>query len=261
MRGAAVWLVLLTLAGAAPAQQARTVVHLPLRDAELSIAPDTVSGLLVIFEPALVAREGRSTERAFVLRFEPDSAMDWLNSAVVALRQPIATGPAEGVQWSRTLVPIGGTGAIALGRSRKKGALQRAHWLAIADSGVGWRIELKETQADTLLRLILAFGSQSRIDTSAAAPRESNRVDVEAAVEHQPAPRPLATAGRAVVQFVVAPDGSAEPGSFVLLTTTDPGLMVEAWEIIRTTRFRAAVRDGAPVRQLVRQSIAWPGAR
>ncbi|HEX7025270.1 MAG TPA: hypothetical protein VF187_10680, partial [Gemmatimonadales bacterium] len=122
-------------------------------------------------------------------------------------------------------------------------------------------IELKETQADSLLRLFLAFGSQSRIDTSATAPRERDRVDVEAAVEHQPAPRPLATAGRAVVQFVVAADGTAEPGSFVLLTTTDPGLMVEAWDIIRTTRFRAALRDGAPVRQLMRQAIAWPGAR
>jgi hypothetical protein len=190
------------------------------------------------------------------LRLQPDSALEWINSAVAAIRTPIPGDQSEGIQWSRTLRPLRDSGAVALGRSRKKGKLERTHWLAIADSASGWRFELSSTEADSLLRLLLIGGSQSRIDTSSTAPFDESRVDRAARIADQPAPK-RRQPGQAAVQYVVGTDGKVEPESFQVLLASDPALIAETRALVMASRFEAAERQGARVRQVLRQVIQW----
>jgi hypothetical protein len=247
------------LAAGAPleAQPPRVVYHLGVPLADLSIAADTVSGLAVIMQPSVRTKQAKVPDAGFVwLRFHPDSAFDWLNSAVAAIRTPVAGDAAEGIQWSRSLRPVDGKGAIAVGRGRKKGALQKTHWLAIADSVTGWRFELSGREADSLLQLMLAAGAQSRLDSAAAALEES-AVEVPVRVLHQPALERRGWQGRVLVEFVVGVDGRAEPESFVAYLVSEPRLVAPAREMILASRFAPAQSGGQPVRQRVRQGIAW----
>jgi hypothetical protein len=249
----------LTASPAAPlaAQPPRSVHHLGVPLADLSIAADTVSGLAVIMQPSGRSKQAKSQDAGFVwLRFHPDSAIEWLNSAVAAIRTPVAGDAAEGIQWSRSLRPLDGKGAMAVGRARKKGVLQKTHWLAIADSVTGWRFELSGREADSLLQLMLAAGSQSRVDSAAAALEEST-VEVPVRILDQPALTRRGWFGRVLVEFVVGVDGRAEPESFVAYLASEPRLVAPAREMIMASRFVPAQRGGRPVRQRVRQGLAW----
>jgi len=223
--------------------------------ASLHVVPDTLTGLSLLMQPRTGSR-AREREGAVWLRLQPDSALEWINSAVAAIRTPVPGDQSEGIQWSRTLRPLRDSGAVALGRSRKKGKLERTHWLAIADSVSGWRFELSGTEADSLLRLLLIGGSQSRIDTSSTAPFDASRVDRAARIAEQPAPK-RRHPGQAAVQYVVGTDGKVEPESFRVLLASDPALIAEARALVMTTRFEAAERAGARVRQVLRQVIHW----
>jgi len=237
------------------AQQPSPVFDLPLELADLSVAADTISGVAVIMLPSVTTKQKKD---GYVwLRFHPDSALEWINAAVAAIRTPVTTGQSEGIQWSRTLVPVNGRGAMALGRSRKKGNLQKTHWLAIADSVTGWRFELSGAQADSLLRLLLSAATQSRIDTTQSAPLDESGTDVPVRIEHQPKPVSRGRTGRVLAQWVVGVDGLMEPGSFTTFLASDPHLAAEALETVRRSRFRPAERGGKPVRQLTVRLFSW----
>ena len=150
-------------------QESRTTYRLSLRLMDLGFTADTISGLQVLMRPS--ARSKQSTEPSVLvsLRFHPDTVLEWINHAAVALRVPAPNAPAEGIQWSRALLPREGKGAIAVGRERRKGRLQKGHWLAIADSASGWRAEMDGADADSLLKLLLQAASQSRVDTTGPA--------------------------------------------------------------------------------------------
>lgn len=223
--------------------------------ASLHVVPDTLTGLSLLMQPKAGPRP-REREGPVWLRIQPDSALEWINSAVAAIRTPIPGDQSEGIQWSRTLRPLRDSGAVALGRSRKKGKLERTHWLAIADSASGWRFELSGTEADSLLRLLLIGGSQSRIDTSGTAPFDESRVDRAARIADQPAPK-RRQPGLAAVQYVVGTDGKVEPESFRVVLASDPALVAETRALVMASRFEAAERRGAPVRQVLRQVIQW----
>lgn len=150
----------------------------------------------------------------------------------------MAGAQSEGIQWSRTLVPMNGRGAMALGRSRKKGKLQKTHWLAIADSAMEWRFDLAGAQADSLLRLLLIAGTQSRIDTTSSAPHDESRTDVPVRVLHQPTPRHWGRSGRVLAEYVVGTEGRAEPGSSLAFLVSDPALISEALEVVQAPRVR-----------------------
>jgi hypothetical protein len=223
--------------------------------ASLHVVPDTLTGLSLLMQPRGSSR-GKERAGPVWLRFQPDSALEWINSAVAAIRTPLPGDQSEGIQWSRTLLPHRDSGAVALGRSRKKGKLERTHWLAMADSASGWRFELTAGEADSLLRLLLIGGSQSRTDTSTAAPFDESRVDRPARIVDQPAAK-RRQPGQAAVQYVVGADGKAEPESFRVLLASDPGLMGETRTLVLASRFEPAERQGARVRQVVRQVIQW----
>ena len=241
--------------GGARAQQPSPSYRLEVELASLHVVADTVTGLSLLMQPGAGSRS-KERDGPVWLRLHPDSALEWINSAVAAIRTPIPGDQSEGIQWSRTLRPARDSGAVALGRSRKNGKLERTHWLAIADSAAGWRFELNGNQADSLLRLLLIGGSQSRIDTSGAAPFEASRVDRSARIADQPAAR-RRQPGHAAVQYVVGSDGKVEPESFRVLLASDPALSAETLALVMATRFHPAERRGSPVRQVLRQVIRW----
>ena len=51
--------------------------------------------------------------------------------------------------------------------------------------------------------------------------------------------------------------GKVEPESFRVLLASDPGLMGETRMLVLASRFDPAERQGARVRQVVRQVIQW----
>ena len=240
------------------AQRPSVVVHYPLRYIDLTLVADTTYGLQVLALPALETTRGRTgaaPDALIRLRFLSDSALDWLNRGAAAISRPAPGGPPDAVQWSPALNALGGGGAIAVGRNRKKGALDKPYWLAVTDSTPGWRVEIAAQEADSLLRLLLVLASQSRIDTAGAATPE--QVDRPVRVREQPKPSWNDAMGRALVQFVVGTDGRAEPESFVVLMTSSPQLSSRAWDVIKASRFEPASKGGQAVRQLVQQVIVW----
>lgn len=258
MRGLAA--VLAVACGAAPAvagQAPRALAGFPLRQADLGMAADPAAGLVLIFQPGVATAEHRGPAGPVWLRFHPDSALDWINSAASALRTPPDREAPEGIQWSRLLKSRDGRGAFMLGRARKKGALLKAHWLAVTDSARGYRLELTAAQADSLLRLVLAMAPQSGVDSTASALLEPESMTVPAAILHQPEPRSRGRLGQVVIQSVVGLDGRVEPGSSAVYLATDQDLVADALAVVRESRFRPAMRGGAPSRQYVRQVVAW----
>jgi len=250
----------LVILAAFPARDARAQpppagYRLAVELASLHVVADTVTGLSLLMQPRPSSRSGEP-EGPVWLRLHPDSVLEWINSAVAAIRTPVPGDQSEGIQWSRTLRPLRDSGAVALGRSRKKGKLERTHWLAIADSVSGWRFELTGHEADSLLKLLLIGGSQSRIDGSGAAPFDESRVDRPARIADQPVAR-RRQPGQAAVQYVVGADGRVEPESFRVLLASDPALGAETRALVLATTFQAAEHQGVRVRQLRRQVIQW----
>lgn len=256
------WMLGGWLAGAiaAPGYAQRTIVHFPLRLADLTVVADPVSGLSLLMLPAVITKESRTNPPLIWLQFHPDTAMEWINSAASAVRVSASQDAAEGIQWSRTLVPRLGRGAIAMGRTRKKGALQKTHWLAISDSAIGWRLEMGGKEADSLLRLFLVLGGQSRVDTSSGQPADSSTVDEPVRILDQGAievNQRRHKHGRVVAQYVVDTLGRVEPGSFVAFLATSPDLIGLFQQAVEASKFLPARRGGVAIRQLVRQDFAY----
>jgi hypothetical protein len=250
-------LCLLLGGGSASAQELRAIFHLPLQLMDLSLADDTLSGVQLLMQPSTRSKQGKS-EGLVWLRFHPDTVLEWINGAALALRVPAPNAQADGIQWSRALLPRGGSGAVAVGRERKKGKLQKGHWLAIADSIAGWRAEMDGAEADSLLKLLLLVGSRSRVDTIGTAALEAFATDTPVSVIHQPVPRSVHNrSGRVVMTYVVQADGTVDVGSVVAYLASDPALVPLALEVLRRSRFNPARREGRPVRQLMRQTMVW----
>lgn len=234
------------------------IFHLPLQLMDLSLAADTISGVQILMQPSMRSKQGKESKGLVWLRFHPDTLLEWINGAALALRVPAPNAQSDGIQWSRALPPRGGSGAVAVGRERKKGKLQKGHWLAIADSAAGWRAEMDSVAADSLLKLLLLVGSQSRVDTTDTAAPEAFETEVPASVLHQPTPKSIHhRAGRVVMTYVVQADGTVQEGSVVAYLVSDPALVPLAVEVLRRSRFNPARRGGRPVRQLVRQTMVW----
>jgi protein TonB len=71
-------------------------------------------------------------------------------------------------------------------------------------------------------------------------------------------PRELQMAGRCGsvdLQYIVGPDGRAEPGSIQVLTATEPAFGRSAAQSIQRSRFSPALIAGKPVRSRVKQRI------
>lgn len=240
------------LAGQGP----RAAASLALKEADLGVAADSAGGLVVMLVPGVATAQARSAQGLVWLQVHPDSALDWLNSAASALRvAPDAAAP-EGIQWSRPLAAAGGRGALTLGRARKNGRLQKAHWLAITDSVSGYRLEVTAAQADSFLRMVFALAPQATLAEGEQL-LQPEAMSPPAELLRQETPRSRGTLGQVVVQSIVGGDGRVEPGTSVVYLATDPALVAEALVIVRESRFRPAQRGGQPARQLVRQVVAW----
>ncbi len=258
MRGAIAWFLLTSACAAtASAQQPVAIAHYPLRLVDISVLADTVNGLHLLVEPTVHTQQDKAGARPVWLQFHPDSVMEWLNVVTGVFRVPVPNAPREGIQWSPTLNPARGSGALSLGRQRKKGELDKARWLAIADSAEGWRAELTGQEADSLVQLLFAMAVLSRIDTAAAAAPDEKHVDSPVVPVYQPKPEIFGDYGRVLTQYVVGVDGRAEEATLVVLLSSNATLESEARKVIRASRFKPAMRNGAPVRQLVSQMLTW----
>jgi hypothetical protein len=233
--------------------------QLPLRLMDLSFAADTSTGLHILMQPSVRSKQAQDPDGLVWLRFHPDTVLEWINGAAQALQVPAPNARADGIQWSRVLLPLGGRGAVSVGRERKQGKLQKGHWLAIADSLTGWRAEMDRQEADSLLKLLLAVGSRAYVATGEAAVLEAEAVDQQAAmIDQQTLPKlPGGRKGRVALSYVVGADGVVEPGTAVAYVVSDPDLAPLALVVVRSWRFNPARKGGLPVRQLVRQSIVW----
>jgi peptide-methionine (S)-S-oxide reductase len=240
--------------GAEPAKPTPPgMVHYPLRFVDLRILPDPAYGLQLLVQPTGSAEKDRSV---VWLRFDPEAALAWLNSAAGVLRTAVASGPPEAIQWSPALRPLDGRGGLLLGRHRKQGALQKDHWLAVADSAPGWQAEITAQEADSLLRLFLVLAPHAGIDSSAGTASDKEHVDRPALLRGQPnAGR--GPSGRVAAQFVVGADGRVEGESLIVLLAPSPRAEASAAELIRAWRFEPAQRGGQAVRQLVQQVVSW----
>jgi hypothetical protein len=225
-------------------------VRYALRHADLVVAPDSRFGLHVLVVPRPGSGEGREP---VWLRFAPAGVLDWVNGAAQALRVAGAGGPARAIQWSPRLAPLGpaaGEGGLLLGRSRRDGELGRERWLAVADTAPGWQLELSAAEADSVLRLLFALAPLAGQD-SAEAPAEADQVDRRAG----PLDRGRLPRGLALVQYIVAADGSVEPGSIRFLWSSASRVERELRALLLAQRGTPAVRNGAPVRQVVRAGL------
>lgn len=63
--------------------------------------------------------------------------------------------------------------------------------------------------------------------------------------------------GAVVFEFVVATDGTVEPGSIVVIMTSNDGFVSPARDVIQKSRFRPGRVRGVPVRVLVRQTVTF----
>ena len=223
---------------------------------DLTIVADTLYGLQLLAQPASKTVAEGTAGTLIWLRFDPDSALAWLNTAAAILRIAVPGGPADAIQWSPTLRPLDGKGGFLLGRHRRKGKLEKEHYVAVADSAPGWQADLEGREADSLLHLILTLAPQARIDSMQVLDR--NRVDRPVAILQQPQPAARGMRTRVAVQYVVGADGQVEAQTFVVLLAASPRLASEAWEVIRASRFEPASKGGQPVRQLLQQALVWP---
>lgn len=234
-------LLLLLLPSPAVAQEPRA--HLALSDVRIDVVADTLAGLHLIVLPA--------KDFPIWLRFHPDSVLEWVNGAGAALRTVAAGGDAKGVQWSRALMPWDGVGGLSLGRSRKDGKLEKAHWLAVAESRDGWRTEISAADADSLIRALFGLAALSRVDsfavTGGVPATETQAADT----------RYRGIAGQVAAMFIVEADGRVDRSSFRALVSTDPRLEPAAWTAIAEARFQPARNRDGPVRSLVYRVLTW----
>ena len=236
------------------AQRPVAPVHLSLRLLELSLVADTSYGLQLLVEPQ---SGGAANEHPVIwLRLNPDSALAWLNNAAAVLRSPVSGGPPDAIQWSTTLRPVNGRGGFLLGRHRRKGALEKDHWLAIADSAPGWQAEIGARDADSLLHLFLVVAPRAALDSSPQAAVDQEHVDRPAMLIHQ-AKAGGRGSGHVAAQYVVGPDGRVEPESLRVLVASGARFDAQARDIILASRFDPAQRGGRAARQLVQQVLVF----
>jgi TonB family protein len=101
-------------------------------------------------------------------------------------------------------------------------------------------------------------------------PGPANRIYSETSVEKPAVPRPdnpspdypislraAQVEGEALVQFVVDKSGRVEPGSIAIVQATHPLFAESVRRWLARTRYAPAEVNGAPVRQLVQQQVAF----
>ncbi len=246
---------------AAIAQQPVLVRHYPVRLMDIGVLADTVRGVSIVAAPSLRSAPGTST-RITWLRLHPDSLLQWLDVAPAYTGAAARPGEGDGVRWAPALKALIGAGGMSIGRKIRGGRTTDEAYLIIADSAYSWRLELSPSEADGLLRLLLEAASLSRVapplgDAAISAGAVCEKPDTPVYPEHQPAPRATGVRGRVAVQYVVSAAGQPEMKTFVAVLATHGSLTTAAQAAIAKSRFRPAVLQGTPVRQLVQQVIVF----
>ncbi len=248
------------LPAAVVAQRPVLVRHYALETMDLGILSDTVRGVTVVAAPSLFSNEGERDAKVTWARFDPDSLLEWLNRADAYLRAPVQPDEPDGERWVPHLRAVDDRGWLTLGRRISKHRLQRRRDAHLADHTYSWRFELTERQVDSLLNLLLEAAALSRLSTPAPQADSlylCDQPDQPVQIAYQPEPRWPGYRGRVATQFVVDAKGHPEMDTFVALFATHRSLEDPARSAIAASRFKPALLQGRPVRQLVQQVIAW----
>jgi protein TonB len=90
-------------------------------------------------------------------------------------------------------------------------------------------------------------------------PRLLNPPEIQALLTHLYPPELQAArvGGTAVVQFVVAVDGTVDPSTIRTISSTDPRLAEASAAAVRAFRFQPGVLDGKKVRALIQMPVTW----
>jgi TonB family protein len=73
-------------------------------------------------------------------------------------------------------------------------------------------------------------------------------------------PRDAGISARTVVQFIVETDGSVNPRSVAVVSSTDPHFSAPSEKVLSAARFTPGRKDGHTVRTLVEMPLAWRAA-
>lgn len=108
---------------------------------------------------------------------------------------------------------------------------------------------------EAMVRAATIFTAE-QVDTAASMIGESLP-----AVDYPQALRALGIDGQVVAEFVVDADGRVEAQNFGIVSATDARFVEPVREALRQARFRAAVKGGAAVRQVVRAPFVFQSPR
>lgn len=244
--------------------QAQTTTEWPVTYAlelvDISVRPTTSSGVQILVAPSLNSFQGADSVRYVWLNLLPDSVMNWLSLASIALTSPLAPNSSKGIRWARPVETIDRKGTMTLGRDVSRKKLGWARWFVASDERESFRIELSGAEADSLIQLIFNAAAVAGYEPPAAAARGDNAAPDEEADEPVVPIRQRVRGvpdvrGRVLLRYVVEADGTANQATAEILLATDRRLIEPTREMLRNTRFHPARLRGRPIRQLVQE--AW----
>jgi hypothetical protein len=214
-------------------------------------------GVFIGAAPSVHSVQGYASTGFVSLQLHPDTLLSWAGHAAVVLNRPLVAEPDERIQWTRELRDMRSRGSLILGRTVKGGRLRGDRWLSVGDTTHRWRVKLPEREADSLLRILYAMASVAGIPDTTPRAFPDDSVDTPVEAVNQPRPEFAGLVGRVIAQYTVGADGRVEPESIVLLLASHPKLEREARAVLLASRFRPAMKQGQPVRQLVQQTLVW----
>jgi hypothetical protein len=239
------------------AQIRDTVVQFPLRLLDMGIQARSRHGVFIGAAPSVQSVQGYASTGFVSLQLHPDTVLSWAGHAEVVLKRPLVTEPEERIQWTRELRDFQSDGSLILGRTVRDGRLRGDRWLSVGDSTHRWRVKVSEEEADSLLRILFAVASVADVPDTIPRAFPDDSVDTPVEAVNQPRPEFAGMVGRVIAQYTVGADGRVEPESIVLLLASHPKLEREARAVLLASRFRPAMKQGQPIRQLVHQTLVW----
>lgn len=224
----------------------------------IEISRSWTTGVFVALTPIASEEVGRDAPGQVGLMVHPDSVLRWVNTVNQFLHRAPRT-PAEGIQW---VPPISGTsrsaGKLMAGLETPVKETASRVWLAAGNEGTSWRVEVQETELDSLLALLVsAAASAGWNETAVAVPVSVDTVDEPIVMLQYPPVPDVGVAGHVRARFVVDTTGRVDPKSIRFVTVTDDRLRMPARTVLLLARFQPAKIRGRPVRQAAVQTITF----
>ena len=206
--------------------------------------------------PRLSATELVGSARAQLAARRPDSALTLLELAL----DTSLTHPTDGERVYALLVR--GVAASRAGRDSASRA-DLGEGLALYQSLIARGVDLAPFLRRLADSVRLARRGSQGAGPAMPAPSTVDPVDEQPvlvshpAIRYPPEMQALRVGGTVVVEAALDPTGHVEPGSAKIAETPNHAFDAEALRVVRGSVYRAARRDGRPVRAVIRQAISF----